>query len=331
MSAATRSSAPLVVTAGEPAGVGPELCLALARERPDLSFAVVASANQLDDLAKQLAPGITVRRVGADPATWPARETRELFVIALEYPAAIEPGNPDPRNARVMLEGLELAIDGCRDGRYRALVTGPLQKSTVIDAGIPFSGHTEFLAERTGTPLPVMLLTAGELRVALVTTHLPLRDVPDAITPERVEAILRVLAGDLEARFGITRPRIVVCGLNPHAGEGGHLGREDDAVIRPVIERLVEEGMNLAGPLPADTAFTPAAGPADAVLAMYHDQGLPVLKNAGFGHSINVTLGLPIVRTSVDHGTALDIAGTGQANPGSLLAAFELADILTRS
>ncbi len=322
--------APVVITAGEPAGVGPELCLALARERDVTRFVVVASSSQLADIATELAPDIAVQSVQPDPAAWPERKAGELFVIPLEYPAPLLAGAPDPDNARTMLDGLALAIDGCRDGRYRALVTAPMQKRSVIDAGIPFSGHTEFLAERTATELPVMLLTAGDLRVALATTHLPLRDVPDAITAERLESVIRVLDRDLCSTFGIAEPRIIVCGLNPHAGEGGHLGSEDDAVIRPVVERLSGEGMNLEGPVPADTAFTPAAGPADAILAMYHDQGLPVLKHAGFGHSINVTLGLPIVRTSVDHGTALDIAGTGTANPGSLLAAFDLADALTR-
>jgi 4-hydroxythreonine-4-phosphate dehydrogenase len=322
--------APILVTAGEPAGVGPELCLALATERGPGGFAVVADPDQLAALASTLSIDVTPRVVGDDPADWPAAEPGDLFVLPLPYPEPIDAGRPDPRNAPTMLEGLGAAIDACRDGRFRALVTAPLQKSTVNDAGIPFSGHTEFLAERTGAAQPVMLLVAGDLRVALATTHLPLRDVPDALNPAALETILRLLDAELTTKFGIEQPRIVVCGLNPHAGEGGHLGTEDDLVIRPVVEKLAAEGMNVIGPLPADTAFTPAAGRKDAVLAMYHDQGLPVLKYAGFGHAVNVTLGLPIVRTSVDHGTALDIAGRGQADPGSLLAAFDLADAMTR-
>lgn len=208
-------------------------------------------------------------------------------------------------------------------GRFSGVVTAPVSKSVIADAGILFSGHTEFFAEVCGTPLPVMLLTAGHLRVALTSTHMPLRDVPDYITPERLSEVIRVLHADLVSKFGIASPRIIVCGLNPHAGEGGHLGHEDDDVIAPVIAELSE--FDLVGPMPADTAFTPTAGNADAVLAMYHDQGLPVLKYAGFGNAVNVTLGLPIIRTSVDHGTAFNIAGTGKADAGSLIAAVELA------
>ena len=218
-----------------------------------------------------------------------------------------------------------MAVDGCLDGRFAAMVTAPLQKSIINDAGILFTGHTEYLAELTKTPTPVMLLVAGKLRVALASTHLPLREVPDYLTQDRLRDVLRILHADLQSRFGISKPDIVVCGLNPHAGEGGHLGHEDADIIAPVIRELANEGLNIRGPIPADTAFTPAAGTKDAVLAMYHDQGLPVLKYAGFGNAVNVTLGLPIIRTSVDHGTALDIAGTGQADAGSLIAAIELA------
>jgi 4-hydroxythreonine-4-phosphate dehydrogenase len=200
-----------------------------------------------------------------------------------------------------------------------------LQKSVINDAGIPFSGHTEFLAELTDAQSPVMLLVAGNLRVALATTHLPLRDVPDSLTSNGLRNVLQVLVDDLRSRFGISEPEIVVCGLNPHAGEGGHLGSEDADIIAPVVDEFAARGFNVRGPLPADTAFTPAGGEKDAVLAMYHDQGLPVLKYAGFGNAVNVTLGLPIIRTSVDHGTALDLAGTGQADNGSLLHAVRLA------
>ena len=313
---------PLIVTAGEPAGVGPELCIALARERAGADFAIVADPAQLRSLATSLAPGLRIAELDGPGATPLAGA---LNVIPLHYPAPIVPGEPNPANAATLLSGLELAATACLDGRCGALVTAPLQKRSVRDAGIAFSGHTEFLAAICGSDQPVMLLVAGELRVALATTHLPLREVAAAIDARRLEAVLLTLHEGLKRRFAIAAPRIVVCGLNPHAGEGGHLGHEERAIIRPLVERLVAEGLDLVGPLPADTAFTPAAGHSDAVLAMYHDQGLPVLKHAGFGQAVNVTLGLPIVRTSVDHGTALDIAGRGIANPGSLLAAFDLA------
>ena len=240
-------------------------------------------------------------------------------------------GTPDPANARSLLSALEVAVAGCLDGEYAGLVTAPLQKSTINEAGIPFSGHTEYLAQLTSSPTPVMLLVAGNLRVALASTHMPLREVPDYLTADRLRAAIEVLHADLAAKFDIRDPEIVVCGLNPHAGEGGHLGSEDAAVIEPVVIDCQRRGMKVRGPLPADTAFTPAAGYADAVLAMYHDQGLPVLKYAGFGGAVNVTLGLPLVRTSVDHGTALDIAGTGKADASSMLAAVVLAAELAGS
>jgi 4-hydroxythreonine-4-phosphate dehydrogenase len=234
-------------------------------------------------------------------------------------------GTPDPANAESLLRGLRRAVQGCIDGEFSALVTAPLQKSTINDAGISFSGHTEFLAELTSTPTPVMLLVADDLRVALASTHLPLREVADYITSDRLREVIEVLHADLVDKFAIAEPDIVVCGLNPHAGEGGHLGQEDSVIIEPVIAEFQKQGMHIRGPLPADTVFTPTAGRADAILAMYHDQGLPVLKYAGFGNAVNVTLGLPIIRTSVDHGTALDIAGTGKADPGSMIAAVDLA------
>jgi 4-hydroxythreonine-4-phosphate dehydrogenase len=239
-------------------------------------------------------------------------------------------GTPDSANAEPLLRGLRRAVQGCIDGEFSGLVTAPLQKSTINDAGIRFSGHTEFLAKLTSSPTPVMLLVADELRVALASTHLPLREVADYITSDRLRKVIEVLHADLAKKFAIAEPEIVVCGLNPHAGEGGHLGKEDSAIIEPVIAEFQKEGMNIRGPLPADTAFTPAAGRADAILAMYHDQGLPVLKYAGFGNAVNVTLGLPIIRTSVDHGTALDIAGTGKADPGSMIAAVDLAQKLAK-
>ena len=292
---------PLVVTAGEPAGIGPELCNALVESEFRDRVVVIGDRRQLD---------------------------ARLDVIDTPFPTLVEPGRPAADNAEVVLEGLRTAARGCLEGEFAALVTAPVAKHVIADSGIPFSGHTEFLADVTGAALPVMMLVAGDLRVALATTHLPLREVPDAITPELLERVLRILHADLRDKFGITDPQIIVCGLNPHAGESGHLGAEEAEMMAPALDKLRSEGMNLHGPLPADTAFTPAAGHKDAVLAMYHDQGLPVLKYAGFGHAVNVTLGLPIIRTSVDHGTAFDIAGKGQADAGSLLAAVELAAAL---
>ncbi|MGI9234471.1 MAG: 4-hydroxythreonine-4-phosphate dehydrogenase PdxA [Woeseiaceae bacterium] len=289
---------PLVITAGEPAGVGPELCNALLDSPYADNIVIVGD-----------------RRLLAD----------ELRVIDTPFPASVTPGRPDPANAQALIDGLTRAVNGCLRGEFSALVTAPLAKNVIADAGIEFSGHTELLAELTDTPLPVMILVAGDLRVALVTTHPPLKDVPAKITKMRLAEVIRILDRDLREKFGIDDPQIVVCGLNPHAGEGGHLGCEDRDVIAPVIEQLAQDGVRVRGPLPADTAFTPAAGQKDAVLAMYHDQGLPVLKYAGFGHAVNVTLGLPIIRTSVDHGTAFDIAGKGKADTGSMMAAVELA------
>jgi 4-hydroxythreonine-4-phosphate dehydrogenase len=289
---------PLVVTAGEPAGIGPELCSILADSDFAADIVVVGDASLIDD---------------------------RLQVLDTPFPAPVIHGQPDSANASTLLDGLRLAVEGCVDGRFSGLVTAPLAKSVIAESGVPFSGHTEFLAELLNVDLPVMMLVAGDLRVALASTHLPLREVPDFITKERLTRVLEIMHADLQSKFGIESPEIVVCGLNPHAGENGHLGTEDDTIIAPVIEELTERGMNIRGPLPADTAFTPAAGKKDAVLAMYHDQGLPVLKYAGFGHAVNVTLGLPIIRTSVDHGTAFDIAGTGKADAGSLIAALGLA------
>ena len=289
---------PLVVTAGEPAGIGPELCSSLADSPFASDIVVVGDASLLDD---------------------------RLQVVDMPFPAPVTLGQPDSANAKTLLDGLTHAVEGCLSGHYSGMVTAPLAKSVIADSGVPFTGHTEFLAELTNTDLPVMLLVAGDLRVALATTHLPLREVPDAITKDGLTHVVQILHDDLRSKFGIDEPEIVVCGLNPHAGEGGHLGKEDDAIIAPVVDELSRQGLRLRGPLPADTAFTPAAGHKDAVLAMYHDQGLPVLKYAGFGHAVNVTLGLPIIRTSVDHGTAFDIAGSGKADTGSLMAAIKLA------
>ena len=315
---------PLALTAGEPAGIGPELCLAVAGTAHAADVVVIAdpevlraraAALGIDCAIVEYAPDADGRDV--DPGT--------LRVLPQSMPEPHVCGRPSTANAEALLDGLRSAVDGCLAGRFAGVVTAPLQKSVINDAGIPFTGHTEYLAELTGTAIPVMLLVAGDLRVALASTHMPLAAVPGYITAERLSDVIRVLHADLVSRFGIGEPEIVVCGLNPHAGEGGHLGTEDADVIAPVVAAFRSDGMKIRGPLPADTAFTPAGGHADAILAMYHDQGLPVLKYAGFGTAVNVTLGLPIVRTSVDHGTALDIAGTGKADAGSLLAAVDLA------
>lgn len=294
---------PVAITAGEPAGIGPELCNALVGTRFADDVVVIGDKRQIDD---------------------------RLRVIDTSFPVVVAPGQPDPANAGVLLDGLRTAAQGCIDGEFAAMVTAPLAKSVIAESGVPFTGHTEFLAQVTGGDLPVMLLVADELRVALATTHLPLREVADYLTQDRLERVLRILHADLQDKFAVSDPEIVVCGLNPHAGEDGHLGHEEQTIITPTLDKLRGEGMALRGPLPADTAFTPAAGHKDAVLAMYHDQGLPVLKYAGFGKAVNVTLGLPIIRTSVDHGTAFDIAGSGTADPGSLFAAVELAVAMAR-
>lgn len=323
-------STPLLLTAGEPAGIGPELCLALA-SRDDLpQFVVVSDADLLRSRAQSLDADVTISEVDRDSLGNRLAGRDELLVASFPFPVAARAGVPDPANAQVLLDGLDYAVDACRSGLCRGLVTGPVHKGVVNDAGLPFTGHTEFLAQACGTTLPVMLLVADDLRVALATTHLPLKDVPAAITRDRLRVVIDIVLTDLRKRFGLTTPGIVVCGLNPHAGEGGHLGEEDAAIIAPIVEEFAAAGEDVRGPVPADTAFTAASGPKDAVLAMYHDQGLPVLKYAGFGGAVNVTLGLPIVRTSVDHGTALDIAGTGKADPGSLIAALRLADELAR-
>ncbi len=306
----------LALTCGEPAGIGPDLCLMVAAEaaRQPAPWDITCLADEalLAARAHQLGMGL------------PSGPGFRIEHVPLTVPS--EPGRLDSRNARWVLGLLDRALAGCRDGRFDAMVTAPVQKSVINDAGIPFTGHTEYLAEACGTPLPVMLLAAGDLRVALATTHLPLAGVGAAITGPLLDAVLDILQRDLSHRWRLPRPRIGVCGLNPHAGESGHLGREEIEVIAPAIARARARGIDASGPWPADTVFTPRSlAQLDVVLAMYHDQGLPVLKYAGFGNAVNVTLGLPVVRTSVDHGTALDLAGTGKADHGSLQAALSLA------
>ena len=315
----------LILTSGEPAGIGPDLCIAIAERAWPCELVVAADADLLEERARQLAAAIRILRLPQGDAPR-AHESGSLRVLHVPTQAPVRPGALDPANARYVLRLLDVAIDGCKAGAYDAMVTAPVQKSIINDAGIPFSGHTEYLAEKTGGAQPVMLLISGSLRVALATTHLPLAEVSRSINGALLERVLRILDQDLRTRFGIEAPRILVCGLNPHAGEAGHLGREEIEVIAPALERLRAQGLDLVGPAPADTAFTPhMLEQADAVLAMFHDQGLPVIKYAGFGDAVNVTLGLPILRTSVDHGTALALAGSGKADPGSLAAAIDLA------
>ena len=315
---------PIAVTAGEPAGIGPELCLELASKPLPAQIVIIADRDMLAERAHLLDKKVTF--CDFDPEEPPRCRPHELAVLHVPLTIRAKPGHLDPANSKSVLRTLEIAADGCMRGTFSAMVTAPVHKGVINDAGVPFTGHTEFLAERTGTPRVVMMLVGGGMRVALATTHLALRDVPAAITRESLVETLKILRHDLVERFGIRQPRVLVAGLNPHAGESGHLGREEIDVIAPALESLRGAGHELVGPLPADTLFHPERlREADAVLAMYHDQGLPVLKHASFGAGVNVTLGLPIVRTSVDHGTALDLAGTGRADVGSLIAAIELA------
>jgi 4-hydroxythreonine-4-phosphate dehydrogenase len=311
----------VALTTGEPAGIGPDLCAALVGRRWNCRVVLLADRSLLGRVRGER------RRMAALPdydSAAPARNRVEVLHVPLA--ASCRAGKLDPANARYVLGLLDRAVDGCLSGEFAAMVTAPVHKGVINEAGVPFTGHTEYLATRCSTPLPVMMLVGGGLRVALATTHLPLAAVPAALTPQLLEDVLRILDRDLRRMFAIRAPRILVCGLNPHAGEGGHLGREEIEVIAPVLERLRHAGLKLDGPVPADTAFLPERlVRTDAVLAMYHDQGLPVLKRAAFGDAVNVTLGLPIVRTSVDHGTALDLAGTGRADTGSLVAALRLA------
>jgi 4-hydroxythreonine-4-phosphate dehydrogenase len=327
----TRTTAPagtlrpvLAVTAGEPAGIGPDLCIATSLDALPATIVVFADERVLAERARMLGVGVRFTRMQERPARDAA--PREIFVWHIPADAPVEPGKTDPANGAYVLRTLAAAADACTSGVLDGLVTAPVNKAVINDAGVPFTGHTEFLAERTGTDHVVMMLVGGGMRVALATTHLALKDVPAAITRDSLARTLDVLRTDLARRFGVDRPRILVAGLNPHAGESGHLGREEIEVIGPVLEAARARGHDVIGPLPADTLFHPdRLREADAVLAMYHDQGLPVLKHASFGSGVNVTLGLPIVRTSVDHGTALDLAATGRAHAGSLVAAIELA------
>jgi 4-hydroxythreonine-4-phosphate dehydrogenase len=315
----------IALTPGEPAGIGPDLCLQLAMQDRAFELVAICDPALLQARAEVLRMRATCRTLDkiSDQATTRAGEL-SVLPVPLQAPALC--GQPDPANARYVLHTLDLAVSGCLNGGFAAMVTGPVHKAVINEAGIPFRGHTEYLAAATRTRDVVMLLAAPGLRVALATTHVPLSEVSRLITVPRLTVALRILHEGLRRDFGIARPVIGICGLNPHAGEGGHLGREEIDCIGPALQALRAEGMRLVGPLPADSAFTAEhLRGIDAMLAMYHDQGLPVLKHLGFGHAVNITLGLPIVRTSVDHGTALELAGTGRADPGSLQAALQTA------
>jgi 4-hydroxythreonine-4-phosphate dehydrogenase len=316
----------IIVTSGEPAGIGPDTCVALARRDWPADLVIAGDAKLLEETAAAL--GGASRPCVYDPSAPPAMSRAgALKLLDVPAPHAVVAGRLDARNAGSVIAMLDRACDGCLRGEFAAMVTAPVQKSTLMEAGFDFLGHTEYLAARTGAALPVMMLQNEALRVALVTTHLPLALVPQAITAERLRATLEIVHEDLRRRFKVAAPRIAVLGLNPHAGESGHLGREEIDVIEPVIRQLRAQGLDVRGPVPADTAFTPQflAGGVDVLVAMYHDQGLPVIKHEGFGHTVNVTLGLPIIRTSVDHGTALSLARSGRADTGSLEAAVRLA------
>ena len=314
----------IALTPGEPAGIGPDLCVQLVQQEQACELIAVADPVMLKQRAETLGLPLEIRPFDLNQlARKHQAGTITILPISLSSTAAC--GRLDPANSRYVLETIRQATLGCMSGTFAAMVTGPVHKGVINDAGMPFSGHTEFIAELTGGT-PVMMLATPGLRVALATTHLPLSQVSASITSDSLTTIIRLLDRDLKLRFAIDKPKILVCGLNPHAGESGHLGREEIEIIVPTLERLRCEGINLYGPLPADTLFTPKyLETADAVLAMYHDQGLPVLKYKGFGQAVNITLGLPIIRTSVDHGTALELAGTGKANLGSLQFALQTA------
>jgi 4-hydroxythreonine-4-phosphate dehydrogenase len=314
----------IALTPGEPACIGPDLCIQLAQQALACQLVAVADPDLLQQRAEQLGLPLTIRIFNSDQAV-KTQQAGSLTVLPIKLSEPAVCGRLNPANSPYVLETIRQATLGCINGSFAAMVTGPVHKGVINDAGIPFSGHTEYIADLTGGT-PVMMLATPGLRVALATTHLPLSEVSAAITTESLATVIRLLNRDLKQRFAIAKPKILVCGLNPHAGESGHLGREEIETIEPTLETLRCEGINLYGPLPADTLFTPKyLETADVVLAMYHDQGLPVLKFKGFGQAVNITLGLPIVRTSVDHGTALELAGTGKANLGSLQFALQTA------
>ena len=315
----------VVITPGEPAGIGPDLVVQLAQRDWPVELVICADATLLQDRAKLLGLPLTLLPYQPDHQPVPQREgTLTLLPVSLRAP--VMPGQLCTENGHYVVDTLARACDGCLNGEFAALITGPVHKGVINEAGIPFTGHTEFFEARSHSDKVVMMLATEELRVALVTTHLPIKAISEAITPELLREIITILHHDLRTKFGIPSPHVLVCGLNPHAGEGGHMGTEEIDTIIPVLNEMRAKGMNLSGPLPADTLFQPKyLENADAVLAMYHDQGLPVLKYQGFGRGVNITLGLPFIRTSVDHGTALDLAGQGKADVGSFITALNLA------
>ncbi|WP_337016874.1 4-hydroxythreonine-4-phosphate dehydrogenase PdxA [Leclercia sp. AS011] len=315
----------VVITPGEPAGIGPDLVVQLAQRSWPVELVICADASVLEARAKLLNLPLTLLPYQADNAPLPQQAgTLTLLPVPLRTP--VVPGQLSTENGHYVVETLARACDGCLSGEFAALITGPVHKGVINDAGVAFTGHTEFFEERSHSAKVVMMLATEELRVALATTHLPIKAVSDAITPDLLREVIAILHYDLRTKFGIADPHVLVCGLNPHAGEGGHMGTEEIDTIIPVLDEMRAQGMNLSGPLPADTLFQPKyLDHADAVLAMYHDQGLPVLKYQGFGRGVNITLGLPFIRTSVDHGTALDLAGQGKADVGSFITALNLA------
>lgn len=321
----------VAITPGEPAGIGPDVTLQLAQRDWPVELVVVADPALLRARAAKLGLPLTLQEYQPGVAARP-QAAGTLTVLPVATPQPVKAGELCVANGHYVLETLARACDGCLKGEFAALITGPVHKGVINDAGIPFSGHTEFFAERSACSRVVMMLATEELRVALATTHLPLKDVSAAITRDSLHEVINILHADLQSKFGLAQPHIFVCGLNPHAGEGGHMGREEIDVIIPALDELRRNGIQLTGPLPADTLFQPKyLQHADAVLAMYHDQGLPVLKYQGFGRAVNITLGLPFIRTSVDHGTALELAGQGNADAGSFITALNLAITMIKS
>ena len=317
----------LALTSGEPAGIGPDLLIKLVQTGSPHELIAITDPELLESRARLLNLPLQLRQPRGRPL-----QAGELAIAPIPLPAPCRPGEPDRDNARFVLEALDTAAKGCRSGVFQALVTGPVNKAIINDAGVPFSGHTEYLAELSNTPHVVMMLVTPGLRVALVTTHLPLSKVSASLNQPLLRDTLRIVDRELKQKFAIEMPSILVCGLNPHAGEGGHLGHEEIDIISPVIQELRDQGLDVRGPVPADTAFTPKyLDHSDVVVAMYHDQGLPVLKHRGFGQAVNITLGLPFIRTSVDHGTALELAGTGDVDIGSLAAAISAAAAMARA
>jgi 4-hydroxythreonine-4-phosphate dehydrogenase len=325
----TLPALPLAITSGEPAGIGPDICLQLSQHAFDAEFVIIGDKLLLQQRAAQL--GLNVQFHDYAPQLTTCLPAGNLTVLHMPVKGEVHTGRLNPANSSYVLDTLIRSVQGCVKGEFSGIVTAPVHKGVINESGISFTGHTEFFAENLNASKVVMMLVGGNMRVALATTHLPLSEVPNAITPTLLENTLRTIQHDFALRFGIPKPRILVAGLNPHAGEGGHLGREEIEVMIPVLDKLRTENINVSMPLPADSLFTQQRlSQCDCVLSMYHDQGLPVLKHASFGQGVNVTLGLPIIRTSVDHGTALDLAGSGRADAGSLIAAIRLAADMVR-